>query len=245
MKKMIRLLYRDAIETISYILLTCSVFYVGYISTICYLNDINLIVDQKYRFANYLFIFACVLYYKNSGRDVIKEMIKSTTILFGVNIIQFYVDGSGEIRKTVLLAIYQLSYHLVAFFIIMVGVKYSEKQHGKRAQKLLLIFLLQFGILLFAFRINIFVTLVISIITNMLIGYKFYVKHIYEKKSEEANKSRGIEIERRELAFIDIEHELEKCRKENSVIKAKLERCINKRNIKKSKKHRKKKRWYI
>jgi len=49
-------------------------------------------------------------------------------------------------------------------------------------------------------------------------------------------------IERRELAFIDIEHELEKCRKENSVIKAKLERCINKRNIKKSKKHRKKKR---
>ena len=55
MKK--RFIYRDVIETISYILLTCSVFYASYFSTILYLAGINIIVDRKYQFANYLFVF--------------------------------------------------------------------------------------------------------------------------------------------------------------------------------------------
>lgn len=242
MKKVSGLLQRDVIETISYILLTCSVFYAGYMSMVCYLNGINLIVDKKYQFANYLFIIACVVYYRNSSRDVIKEMIKSTTILLATNIIQFYVDGSGEIRKTVLLAIYQLFYHLIAFIIIMVGIKYSEKQHGKRAQLLILIFLLQIGIMFFVLRINICVTLIISCVINMLVGYRFYVKFNNEKKNEEENKAKKIELEKKkELDIINMKYELEKCKKENSIIKSKLERCNNKRNMKKSKNHRRKK----
>lgn len=240
MKK--RFIYRDVIETISYILLTCSVFYASYFSTILYLAGINIIVDRKYQFANYLFVFACVLYYKNSGREVIKEIIKSITILLFTNIIQFYLDGSGDIKKICILATFQLGYHLVAFIVIMVGVKNSEKLHGKRAELLLLIFLLLFGICFFILNINICATLIISVILDYIVGYRFYVMYINELKMKEENETKRIEIEKKkEIDNINTKNELDACKREKSIIEVELKKYKDKEKIQKSKRRRNRK----
>ncbi|WMJ81443.1 hypothetical protein RBU49_04090 [Clostridium sp. MB40-C1] len=200
----------DILEVISYIMWSISIWYLGYFQCSGAEN-----INEGYRVAIWFYMLSAFLFYKDSYREVTKEIIKSAIILTATNIMQFSLAANGNVNNLVKLIVAQVLYQLLAYGFVWF-IKKSKEVHGRYTLWLQTIFMFVLGILLFIFNVDIAVSLVCTVCLNLLIGWHFFIKWNIEKANMDKEKKQIEKEEKKEHDEIKRLKEIEK--KYNSLI---------------------------
>lgn len=166
--------YSDLIDVISYIGWSISVWLLVYFQ----LNAKS--VDGNYRFTIWIFVlFGCLLY-KDSYKEITKEIMKSEIILIGTNILELYLVGDIASIKIFKLVLAQVLYQILAYVFVFF-IRKSKELHGKYTGRLVVLYLLFLGLLLFIIKIEVVYALICTSIISLIIGYFYYKKYCLEK----------------------------------------------------------------
>ena len=166
--------YNDIIDVISYIGWSISVWLLVYFQ----LNTQS--IDGTYRFTIWLFVLFGCLFYKDSYKEITKEIIKSGVILIGTNILELYLVGDITAKKIVDFVIAQVCYQILAYFFVFI-IRKSKELHGKYSNRLVVLHLLVLGILLFIIKFEVINSLICTSIISLIIGYFYHKKYCIEK----------------------------------------------------------------
>ena len=101
-------------------------------------------IDNTYRFVIWLFILSGCFLYKDSYREITKEIIKSGTILIITNILELHLVGDITIKKILDLTIVQIGYQMPIYVYIFL-FRYLKILHGKYAYRLAILYMLILG----------------------------------------------------------------------------------------------------
>lgn len=101
--------YSDLIDVISYIGWSISVWLLVYFQ----LNAKA--IDGTYRFTIWTFVLSGCLLYKDSYKEITKEIIKSGVILISTNILELYLVGDITGIKVFKLVLAQVLYQILAY----------------------------------------------------------------------------------------------------------------------------------
>lgn len=183
----------DILEVISYIMWSISIWYLGYFQCSGAEN-----INASYRVAVWFYMLSAFLFYKDSYREVTKEIIKSAIILTATNIMQFSLVGNGDVNNLVKLIVAQVLYQILAYVFVYI-IKKSKELHGRYTLFLQTIFMFVLGILLFIFNLSIMASLVCAASVDLLIGYSFFKKLSIEKANKEEEKKQIEKKEKRDL----------------------------------------------
>lgn len=166
--------YNDIIDVISYIGWSISVWLLVYFQ----LNTKS--IDGTYRFTIWMFVLFGCLFYKDSYKEITKEIIKSGVILIGTNILELYLVGDIIAIKIFNMVIAQVLYQILAYVFVFF-IRKSKELHGKYTNRLVFLYLLVLGILLFIIKFEVIYSLICTSIISLIIGYFYYKKYCIEK----------------------------------------------------------------
>lgn len=187
--------WSDVLEVISYIMWSISVW------CLCYFQQNN--VDYKsdqYRVVAWLYMLSGFLFYKDSYREVTKEIVKSFVIVFTTTIYQSILENKFDINYLVVCLTMQVVLQCVAYIFVWI-IKKSKELHGDKTLLLQTIFMIAFFIPLFLFRTKIEYAIVIAIFIDFCLGYSIHKRKlkndnlIEQQKIEEEKKKKKNEME--------------------------------------------------
>ena len=175
--------YSDLIDVISYIGWSISVWLLVYFQ----LNAKA--IDGTYRFTIWTFVLSGCLLYKDSYKEITKEIIKSGVILISTNILELYLVGDITGIKVFKLVLAQVLYQILAY-VFAFFIRKSKELHGKYTDRLVVLYLLFLGLLLFIIKIEVVYALICTSIISFIIGYFYYKKYCLEKLKQKENEIR-------------------------------------------------------
>ncbi|WP_147403019.1 hypothetical protein [Roseburia sp. AM23-20] len=169
--------YNDLIDIISYIGWSISVWLLVYFQL-----NMNTI-DDTYRLVVWMFVFFGCLFYKDSYKEVTKEIIKSGVILIGTNILELYLVGDISGIKIFKLVLAQVLYQILAYLFVFF-IRKSKEFHGRYTDRLVVLYLLVLGFLLFVIKLEIICALICTSIISLIRGYFYYKRCCLEKRRQ-------------------------------------------------------------
>jgi len=221
--------YNDIIDVISYIGWSISVW------LLVYFQLSMKAIDGAYRFTIWMFVLFGCLFYKDSYKEITKEIIKSGVILIGTNILELYLVGDITAIKIFKLVIAQVLYQILAYVFVFF-IRKSKELHGKYTNRLAVLYLLVLGILLFIIKFEVIYSLICTSIISLIIGYFYHKKYCIEKfKQKEMEDCLERERKRKENEKREMKKKIEdydKLVEKNKKLEAKI-RIREKKNRRK------------
>lgn len=222
--------YSDLIDVISYIGWSISVWLLVYFQ----LNAKA--IDGTYRFTIWTFVLSGCLLYKDSYKEITKEIIKSGVILISTNILELYLVGDITGIKIFKLVLAQVLYQILAY-VFAFFIRKSKELHGKYTDRLVVLYLLFLGLLLFIIKIEVVYALICTSIISLIIGYFYYKKYCLEKlKQKETDDCLERERKQKENEIREMKKKIEdydKLVEKNKKLEAKIRIRENKNRRKK------------
>lgn len=221
MKKNSNKTWSDVIEVISYIMWSISVWILSHFQQHNYVDY----TSDKYRVVTCMFMLSGFLFYKDSYREVTKEIVKSFIIVFTTTIYQSISENTFDIDGLVEILVMQVLLQSTAYVFVWI-IKQSKKLHGDKTLFLQTIFMISIIVLLFIFRTNIGIALLISIALDLCLGYRFYRQklrdeYIIEQQFKEEDERRKNKERENELNKMKAERYDKLIANENKIEKKK------------------------
>ena len=229
--------HNKLIDSVAYIIWSLSLWMLSYYQLLrCEFQGIK----EGYVKALYFWVVSAVILYGNSKSELTHEIFKSCFILVGSSIFDALYNSKGTfdtfIKHLIVFLVYQaLGYMVIAF------LSYSKKLHGRYAKRIALLHLSILGITYLLFKWNLYISLILAVIINLIIGYRYYLFNGEEQKLEEKKieqERKKVEEDRKNVE--DLKKAYKKCQEKILDLESKNKKLQDKVRIYENKKRRNK-----
>lgn len=231
--------HNKLIDSIAYIIWSLSLWMLSYYQLLeCEFQ----VIKEGYGKALWFWAVSAVILYGSSKNELKHEIFKSCFILVGSSVLDMLYNSEGTLHN--------LIEHLIAFFvyqilgyIVIAFLSYSKKLHGRYAKRLALLYLSIFGITYLEFQWNLYISLILASIINLIIGYIYYLFNRVEQKQEEKKIEQERKKEEEDRKNVeDLKKAYKKCQEKILDLESKNKKLQDKVRIYENKKKRNKRR---
>lgn len=201
-----------AVDSIAYVVWALALWMLSYYQ----LLDVDFeVIQNGYVITIFLWIIVAVRLYGSSLSELNNEVFKSLLILIGSYVFGMVYSHTGTLQDLVSRVVIMLLYQLL-IYVVYFMIRRSKNFHGKYAKRLAYIYLFSLGFLYFILNWNIYLSLMISSLIGLGIGWKYYLRNSIEMKEmkDEEERLEILEVQKKQR-ILELENDTKFLKEEN------------------------------